>query len=1042
MLDGTFGPIRIQQVEISRTRDGTQPMPSSRYDEAEDILTAYEQAWQQNTPPNLDTTLAALTFHSTDLVADLVKLDLEYRLRAHQPTLIETYLARYPELSSAQEMLLDLVSHEYYVRQHLGLSAKQSDYQSRFPHLGVELLARLESLRVGPPEIPQYELQEVVGSGGMGVIYRAIDTELQRSVAIKLVLNTHVHHQDATQRFVEEARITGRLQHPGIPPVHRLGQWANGQPYLVMKLIEGRTLAALLAERPQPAGDLPRYLPIFELICQTVAYAHRHGIVHRDLKPANIMIGAFGEVQVMDWGLAKAIGSQCPDPTLPTSPNSRTTQAGTILGTPAYMAPEQAQGNQEQVNTQADVFSLGAILCELLTGQPPYTSANAVHDAREANLAQVFQRLNQSGADPELVLLAQRCLSANTEQRLPNAMALAETITRYRQQVEERLASVEREQVIAQTRIAEEARRRRLLTMSAGLVAGLLVAGMIGTSAGFYRAGRQLERAETAERDNRSQLASSFVDNARLHAQQGEWRAALTSYDRAHEQGHPHTAELAFERFNALHVLNEITRLEQEIGQFLERTDLTPEAHAQATLWQGDVLLAYHASHAAVLAKVDEALAAPLPADAFAYARGLRANSSEKAIVALRQALAENPLHHRAQFHLTMLLLLLGRKEELRTTLQEAEARFGEDTRWSAFRAVLSALEGKPLASERAIAQWNQAWPNPLHQNILRTTVNLCYHSQSVERLLSLDHPQQPSVAQKMAPRFNAWIAAIGQQLAANAPPFPLVFPPVLRLSYGVLAKQLPFDVVNDSIAFATLKPAEQSKMVEERLEQLGATLTVEALSSVVTAHPEGCLRYVLGTFLVMQRRQAEAERVLFLVDDRTSLFPIQRMAHLVALEVAFEQWATTKRNDPQEARRVRDLTKRYKPEFQLGEDSAFTRVHFEGLASKAWQCGEPNLARDLVTMWLEEVPNDPRAYRMLAAIHYTQQDYFATYAYATQSLRLNPDDVGIRHDLQTMLTYSPRFIRVQGLLLGILEKHTLLELSKLFWLHPRVSAP
>jgi serine/threonine-protein kinase len=139
----------------------------------------------------------------------------------------------------------------------------------------------------------------------MGAVLRAHDPEIGRDVAVKVVLSEHAGDAQAVARFLGEARLAGRLQHPGVAPVYEMGRLGDGRPFFAMKLIEGRTLAGLLAERPSPAHDLPRFLRHFEAVCQVVGYAHSRGVLHRDLKPANVMVGAFGEVQLMDWGLAK-----------------------------------------------------------------------------------------------------------------------------------------------------------------------------------------------------------------------------------------------------------------------------------------------------------------------------------------------------------------------------------------------------------------------------------------------------------------------------------------------------------------------------------------------------------------------------------------------------------------------------------------------------------------------------------------------------------------------------------------------------------------
>ena len=136
---------------------------------------------------------------------------------------------------------------------------------------------------------------------------RGRDVDLGRELAVKVLLECHEGHPEMVRRFVEEAQIAGQLQHPGVVPVYELGAFADRRPYFAMKLVKGRTLAELLAAREGPGLELPRFLGVFEQTCQTIAYAHSRGVIHRDLKPSNVMVGAFGEVQVMDWGLAKVL---------------------------------------------------------------------------------------------------------------------------------------------------------------------------------------------------------------------------------------------------------------------------------------------------------------------------------------------------------------------------------------------------------------------------------------------------------------------------------------------------------------------------------------------------------------------------------------------------------------------------------------------------------------------------------------------------------------------------------------------------------------
>ncbi len=214
----------------------------------------------------------------------------------------------------------------------------------------------------------RYRIGEELARGGMGAVHLAIDTVFDRVVALKIVQERFGHDPATLFRFEDEARITAQLQHPAIPPVFDLGVLPDGRPYLAMKLIRGQTLDSLLKARSHPLIDQGRYLGIFEQICQAVAFAHSNGVMHRDLKPANVMVGDYGEVQVMDWGLAKvlanedeAVAGQTSDvinDTLSVTASNRT-YVGSVLGTPAYMPPEQARANATDVGKHSDVFGLG-----------------------------------------------------------------------------------------------------------------------------------------------------------------------------------------------------------------------------------------------------------------------------------------------------------------------------------------------------------------------------------------------------------------------------------------------------------------------------------------------------------------------------------------------------------------------------------------------------------------------------------------------------------------------------------------------------------
>ena len=325
----------------------------------------------------------------------------------------------------------------------------------------------------------RYQMVGEIARGGMGAILKGRDTDLGRDLAMKVLLDEHRDNPELVRRFVEEAQIGGQLQHPGIVPVYELGTFADRRPFFTMKLVKGRTLAALLASRQAPADDRPRLLAIFEQVCQTVAYAHARGVIHRDLKPSNVMVGAFGEVQVMDWGLAKVLraGGEADDE------RSMRRGAETVIQTGAQRVrcrclagrlgagharlhvPRAGPGRDRGLDERADVFGLGAILCEILTGRPAYVGrgpAEVQRLAAGAALDDALSRLEASGADPEIQALARDCLAADRESRPRDAGVVAERTTTYLLGVQERLHAAELQRVEAQARVEEEAKRRVL----------------------------------------------------------------------------------------------------------------------------------------------------------------------------------------------------------------------------------------------------------------------------------------------------------------------------------------------------------------------------------------------------------------------------------------------------------------------------------------------------------------------------------------------------------------------------------------------------
>ena len=281
-----------------------------------------------------------------------------------------------------------------------------------------------------PPDasMPGYKLRRKIGIGGMGEVVLARDLRLARDVAIKRLRSARPS-EATVKRFLREAKIQARLDHPAIVPVHELGKDTNGQPYFTMKRLTGTTLAAHLKQRSKTQQELLR---AFVDVCLAIDFAHERGVVHRDLKPGNVMLGDYGEVYVIDWGVARML-DEAEVVSLQTSPSpleEGMTQAGTLLGTPGYMAPEQVDGANE-VGPSADIYSLGATLFEILAGEPLHPRGS---DALIATLGEYDPLPSHRARDrqiaPELDELTRQALSPEAADR-PTARALADGVQRY-----------------------------------------------------------------------------------------------------------------------------------------------------------------------------------------------------------------------------------------------------------------------------------------------------------------------------------------------------------------------------------------------------------------------------------------------------------------------------------------------------------------------------------------------------------------------------------------------------------------------------------
>jgi serine/threonine protein kinase len=439
--------------------DNSATPSESAWDEFENVIRRFEEAWQGRARPEITAYLTA-DAGRTRLLTELVHVDLEYRLRAGETARVEDYLARYPELADDRDIVLELIVAEHGFRRRREPGLTLSDLLLRFPQYHAELSGQLaratsDGRDVSPrsqnqppeelPEVAGYEVLELLGRGGMGVVYKARQLGLGRTVALKMVLSGFQAGPKDLARFRAEAAALGRLQHPNIVQIYDVGE-TSGRPYFVFEFVAGGSLAQYLQGTPQavqPAAQL------VETLARAVHAAHAQGVIHRDLKPANILLRPEREAgsgesrnrlprgsrlaslvpKITDFGLAKCAGAD----TDGEAPGHRgPTVTGDLVGTPNYMAPEQAMVPRQPVGPAADVYALGATLYELLSGRPPFTG--------ETPLATVLQVLDkepvsvtslQPNVPRDLETICLKCLRKEPHQRYGSALELAEDLQRF-----------------------------------------------------------------------------------------------------------------------------------------------------------------------------------------------------------------------------------------------------------------------------------------------------------------------------------------------------------------------------------------------------------------------------------------------------------------------------------------------------------------------------------------------------------------------------------------------------------------------------------
>jgi hypothetical protein len=511
---------------------GTTPFPPAPPEPArpaEDPAERLRRLWDEGRPPDVDAFLAQVGPLPPAQVAAVLRADQRGRWQAGAPVPAEDYLERYPAAAADPDGAADLIYNEFLLREARGEGPDPEEYARRFPQHAELLRAQIDlhrAMATGPgdcaatvrapgpdtlsgagegrpagpaPAVPGYDILSELGRGGMGVVYQARQTSLNRVVALKMLLAGSHADPEQLRRLRAEAEAVARLRHPNIVQIFEVGEH-DGWPYLVLEYVEGGALDEALAGAPQN----PRAAAaLAETLARAAHAAHQQGVIHRDLKSANVLL-AYGRTapagarrlseavpKIADFGLAKQLDA-----------GQRRTPSEAILGTPSYMAPEQASGKTRSVGAPADVYALGAILYEMLTGRPPFRGETPLDTLQQVLIDDpVPPRALQPKVPADLATVCLKCLQKDPGKRYASALELADDLRRFLQG-----EPIKARPLGPAARLYRWCRRKPAL-------AGLLALLVVGTAVSTWQAVRATMAQR--ERDRQRVAAEEEADNAR-----------------------------------------------------------------------------------------------------------------------------------------------------------------------------------------------------------------------------------------------------------------------------------------------------------------------------------------------------------------------------------------------------------------------------------------------------------------------------------------------------------------------------------------------
>jgi tetratricopeptide (TPR) repeat protein len=858
-----------------------------------------------------------------------------------------------------------------------------------------------------PPEVAGYEVLGELGRGGLAVVYRARQRALGRLVALKMILAGA--HASATERarFRAEAEAVARLQHPNIVQIFEVGE-QDGCPYLALEHVAGGTLAQRLRGTPLPVGAAAA-------LAQTLAWAihaaHERGIVHRDLKPANILLEEAADAppgswtpKVADFGLARRVDE----------PSQ--TASGAILGTPSYMAPEQAWGKSKvrPVGPTADVYALGAILYEMLTGRPPFLGSTTVDTLVQVTSSDPVPPRRLNPAVPhDLETICLKCLEKSPDRRYASALEMADDLARFREG-----KPILARPVGTAERALKWARRRPVVTALLAAVAVLAAAGAGSFVWAYRQALDQRDRAVRAEGERQAELARFLAGSARLAARRGDWQGALRDYEAALDLGGEDEVGLRLGVLECRTALYQIAQFREELSALAGRDDLADHA-GQVRLLQAYEALGGSGDVGKAKAALQQALDLGLPPADREYARALLASTVAEATTHAEAAARHDPAHRRALELLAPLLSLQGRLREARETVVRLQMAAPNSLSGLIPQACLLARDGDLAAALHLCDRLEPVYgkeDTDFYRELTRVVADF-----TAEDYLWLE-PASAEIAARqarltlLARRFDRLHRGAREGRSAAWSDFVLLRLPCL----AVLATDL------------DLHRLREPQKRAAALNQPG--VLPAALGRVADGWPNGYWHYLRAVLLWRQGTDEEVERELLRALAKPTFMRVERRARFALLH---RRWQRAQHLKGQDRKEVEDLARRdlrallvlggdypgwanswlWQIAHDLCDDDATFLVAAQTWARQAPANTGALLARYAAEEHLgahREAAKTAQALRRLdpssaafanrhALALYNQRLYRSAVAAWLEALRLDPDNKDIRHNVDTL---------------------------------------